>query len=67
MASTIVKDDKDAYSSNVLPTRWKTLVGWMLADGHSIAINQGVCNTLDANMYTMSIANSMPSCLNSGR
>ena len=31
----------------------KTLAGWMSGDNHSIVVNKGVCNTLDANVCTM--------------
>ena len=33
----------------------KSLVCWSHGDDHSIVVNKGVCNTLDAKVFTMSI------------
>lgn len=50
-----VRNDKVAFSSKIFPIRLKTLAGWMPHDNHSIVVNKGVCNTLDAKMCTTSV------------
>ena len=35
---------------------WKTLAGWLPCDDHSIVVNKGMCNTLDAKVCTMLVS-----------
>ena len=55
VAWATVKEDNDAFPSKILPVRWKILIGWNIGNNHSIDINKGVCNPLDANVCTISI------------
>ena len=56
VAWAIIKEDGGAFPSKILPARWKTLAGWMSVDNHSIVVNKGVYNTLDAKGCTTSTA-----------
>ena len=46
----------NVFPSKILPTRCKTLAGWISDDDHSIVVKKGVCNTLDAKVCTTSVA-----------
>ena len=55
VAWAIVREHGGIFPSKILPTKWKTLADWMLDNDHSIVVNKGVYNILDAKVCTTSI------------